>query len=153
MLNCCLKFDHRIPRIFPNGRHDSRRGAAAVEMALVAPFILFLVFGAVEFGRMMMVKQVLTHAAREGSRHAALATSVHHDDVETVTRNCLRSTVPTCDDASLVRISVSPAFGSRPESGTTITTRVEVNCEDISWIPSAFLAGAKIRGSSSSQAE
>ena len=56
-------------------RSDRRkkRGAAVVEFAIVAPLFILLVFGMIEFGRMVMVQQVLTNASREGARLAVLA--------------------------------------------------------------------------------
>lgn len=48
------------------------RGAAAVEFALVLPLLLILIFGIIDFGRMLNAKITLTEAAREGSRAAAL---------------------------------------------------------------------------------
>ena len=48
------------------------RGAAAVELAVVAPILLTLVFGIIEFGWTMMVRQSLINAAREGCRAATL---------------------------------------------------------------------------------
>lgn len=50
------------------------RGAAAVEFALVVPMLLLLVFGIIDFGRMLNVKITLTQAAREGARAAAVGT-------------------------------------------------------------------------------
>src|SRR5437773_8227177 len=44
------------------------RGQAMVEMALVLPLFLFFIFGIIEIGRAWSVKQVMTNAAREGSR-------------------------------------------------------------------------------------
>jgi Flp pilus assembly protein TadG len=49
-----------------------RRGAAAVEFAIVAPVFFLVVLGIIEFGRMVMVQQVITNAAREGARIAVL---------------------------------------------------------------------------------
>lgn len=43
-------------------------GAAAVEMALILPFLLLIIFGIVDFGRAYNAKVTLTHAAREGAR-------------------------------------------------------------------------------------
>jgi Flp pilus assembly protein TadG len=48
-----------------------RRGAAAVELAVVAPVILVLLTGIWEVGRMVEVQQMLSNAAREGARQAA----------------------------------------------------------------------------------
>lgn len=48
------------------------RGAAAVEFALVLPILMLLIFGIVDFGRMLSAKITLTEAAREGARATAL---------------------------------------------------------------------------------
>ena len=50
----------------------NRQGASAVEFALVAPVFVVMVFGLIEFGRAIMVQQVMTNAAREGARLAIL---------------------------------------------------------------------------------
>jgi hypothetical protein len=52
------------------GRRD--RGAAAVEMALVLPLLLMLVFGIIEFGLLLTAKIGVTEAAREGARAATV---------------------------------------------------------------------------------
>ena len=54
----------------PTDRGD--RGAAAVEFALVMPLLLLLVFGIIDFGRAYNMQIMLTQAAREGVRVAAL---------------------------------------------------------------------------------
>lgn len=48
------------------------RGAVAVEFALLLPLLLLLVFGIIDFGRMLNMQITLTQAAREGSRMASL---------------------------------------------------------------------------------
>jgi Flp pilus assembly protein TadG len=48
-----------------------RRGAAAVEFALVLPLFLILLSGVWEVGRMTEVQQILSNAAREGGRQAS----------------------------------------------------------------------------------
>lgn len=58
--------------MLPKLSRDRRRGAAAVEFAIVAPVFFLVVLGIVEFGRMVMVQQVITNAAREGARIAVL---------------------------------------------------------------------------------
>ena len=49
---------------------DSRGGAAIVEVAMTLPIFFLVVFAIIEFGRAMMVSQLLTNAAREGARKA-----------------------------------------------------------------------------------
>lgn len=48
------------------------RGVAAVEFAMVAPVFFLVVLGIIEFGKMVMVQQVITNAAREGARISVL---------------------------------------------------------------------------------
>ena len=48
------------------------RGQGLVEFALVLPLFLLLLFGMVEFGRAWMTKNILTGAAREAVRLAAV---------------------------------------------------------------------------------
>ena len=49
-----------------------RRGQGLVEFALVVTLFLILLFGMVEFGRAWMTKNILTGAAREAVRLAAV---------------------------------------------------------------------------------
>jgi len=43
-------------------KRSRRRGAALVEFAVIAPLFFLLVVGVIEFGRAMMVKQIITNA-------------------------------------------------------------------------------------------
>lgn len=49
------------------------RGASAVEMALVAPFLIILLLGIIEFGYLFAEFNEVRHAAREGARFAAVS--------------------------------------------------------------------------------
>ena len=50
----------------------SNRGQAVVEFALVFPLLLLVCFGITEFGRAWITMNILTSAAREGVRLAAV---------------------------------------------------------------------------------
>ena len=50
----------------------SERGAALVEFALVAPLLLVVIAGIVDFGFLFQRYEVLTNAAREGARLGSL---------------------------------------------------------------------------------
>jgi Flp pilus assembly protein TadG len=54
------------------GRAKDERGAALVEMAVILPVLLLLVFGLIEFSRAFNAKAVVTHASREGVRVLAI---------------------------------------------------------------------------------
>src|SRR5688572_12013556 len=60
----------RHPTRHHPGRTARRRGSAIVEFAVVAPVLISLVLGIVEIGRVVMLAQVATNAAREGARYA-----------------------------------------------------------------------------------
>jgi len=53
-------------------RRGDDGGAAALEFALVLPVLLLVVFGLIDFGRMLNAQLVISDAAREGARAAAL---------------------------------------------------------------------------------
>ena len=57
-------------RLRIGGRKD--RGASLVEFAMVAPFLLLLIFGMVEFGWLFAQNLDVRHGAREGARLAAV---------------------------------------------------------------------------------
>lgn len=54
---------------------DRSRAAAVVELAVVLPLLLTILFGIIEYGWVFMVRQTLQSAAREGCRVAVLQTS------------------------------------------------------------------------------
>jgi Flp pilus assembly protein TadG len=49
----------------------ARSGAAAAEMAMVAPFLLILMFGSLELGSLFMDQHALEKQVRDGARFAA----------------------------------------------------------------------------------
>lgn len=57
----------RVPRLAA----ADRSGTAAVELALVLPFLLIIIFGSVELGNYFLNEHTLIKAVRDGSRYAA----------------------------------------------------------------------------------
>ncbi len=51
----------------------NRGGQSLIEFAVLLPILLMVIFGITEFGRAIMVKNVLHTAAREGARLAAVS--------------------------------------------------------------------------------
>jgi Flp pilus assembly protein TadG len=58
---------------FPRELTSASDGTTAVEFALVAPMFLMLVFGAIEFGRILWTEQALQETAIAGARCMAIA--------------------------------------------------------------------------------
>jgi Flp pilus assembly protein TadG len=56
-------------------RRAGRRGATLVETAMVLSVALFLLFSVYEWGRYVMMQQLVENAAREGARFAAAHTA------------------------------------------------------------------------------
>ena len=119
-------------------KRPTRSGVAAVEFALVAPIFFLLVFGLIEFGRMMMIQQSLTNAAREGSRVAILPTTKDGADVEAAMRDYLQSVMSNAADTGEVRVTV-PSNLATAASGANLTVSVEVDYLDVSWLPLGYL--------------
>jgi Flp pilus assembly protein TadG len=124
-------------------RRGKRRGAAAVEFSLVAIPFLFLVFTMVEFGRYVMIYQILTDAAREGAR-AAVVESATPADVETRVQNLLDQC--TLSEAT---VAVTPNDFSNLWLGDPITVTVSVSYGDVSWISPIWIAGSPTLSASS----
>ncbi len=130
----------RQPRRF---RRERRRGAAAVEFALVAIPFLLLVFTMVEFGRYVMIYQILTDAAREGARQAVVE-SATPTEVETAVQNLLNQC--TLSEAT---VDVSPDDFEPLYIGDSITVTVSVSYGDVSWISPIWVAGSPTLSASS----
>jgi Flp pilus assembly protein TadG len=114
-----------------------RRGASVVEFAIVAPVFFLLVFGMIEYGRMVMVQQVLTNATREGARRAVLDGATT-DDIEDVVEEYLTNS--SIDGGT---VTVSPDPPSSAGSGDPVTVTVSIGFDQVSWLPSPFFLGGK----------
>lgn len=115
-----------------------RRGAAAVEFAVVAPLFFLLVFGMIEFGRAIMVQRVLTNASREGARVAVL-------DSATPTAGTVTSTVTNyLQNVGLTggSVTINPAEPTTAGYGVPVTVTVRIPFSRVSWLPAPwFLTG------------
>jgi len=108
-----------------------------VEFAVVAPVFILLVFGMIEYGRMLMVQQVLTNASREGARRAVLDGTLT-SDVEAVINEYLAS-----GSVSGASISVTPDPPSSAGFGEPVTVAISVPFDQVSWLPSPMFLGGK----------
>lgn len=70
------------------GPRDAQRSQGLVEFALVAPVLLLLLFGVVDFGRVIYIYATLNQAVHEGARTAIRDSAVlpTNSDVETVVK-------------------------------------------------------------------
>ncbi|HEX4589224.1 MAG TPA: TadE/TadG family type IV pilus assembly protein, partial [Gemmataceae bacterium] len=72
---------------------NQRRGAAAVEFAVVLPFLIIILAGVWEVGRLVQVSQIVQNAAREAARQASTGT-VPLATIKTNVQNYIRAAEP-----------------------------------------------------------
>jgi Flp pilus assembly protein TadG len=121
----------------PRAGLRNRRGVAAVEFACVAPLFFLLVFGLIEYGRMVMVQQLLTNGAREGARVGVLDGSTE-TKVKTAVNNYL---LPAGIKNTTTTVSPNPPSSATATSPVTVT--VSVGFKDVSWLPSPLYLNGK----------
>jgi Flp pilus assembly protein TadG len=116
----------------------SERGAAATEFALVAPFLILLVFGLITTGMTYSDHLAATNAVREGARYGAAsditsgswATSVR----SRVTQVYFNAGTTVTDDQICVRLVTA--------SGSTYAEAIGANCGTAPSAPSDMASGS-----------
>jgi len=114
-----------------------REGAAAAEMALVAPILLVLLFGSVELGHYFYSEHKLVKAVRDGARFAArqrltnyascsgnVPMAVYDDTKNMVRRGSLNTSdtdlLPNWDDAGMSFSVTMTCVATLTDSGNTM---------------------------------
>ena len=127
-------------------RQPHRRGAAAVEMAMILPFFVMLLLGMIEFGRATMVSQLLTTATRDAGRIAIMGGS-STNEVEQSIKDFLVATLGV--DETDVTVVVTESGGgdvSDADSGDLCTIQVGLPFDSVSLIPGSYLLGRTLQG-------
>lgn len=123
----------RPPRAHPR----DRRGVAAVEFALILPFLMVLVLGMIEIGRAIIVKEALSDAAQMGCRTAALPGKTSSDvmgHIATVmSDNGLTGYTVT------VQVNGTNANASAAKRNDKLTVRVSIPISQVFWVSTTFL--------------
>ncbi|MCH8044410.1 MAG: pilus assembly protein [Planctomycetes bacterium] len=134
-------------RAFRRGRRR-RLGATITEFAIIAPIFFLFVLSSFEFGRAIMVQQILTNAAREGARQAIVENAVAADVVTSVTSYLSSTTVDG------VTVTVDPTSLQTVGFGDEVTVTVTVPYDQVSWLPvSSFVSGKILTGESMMRGE
>ena len=131
-----------MDRSLPATKRHARSGAVALEMALILPVFLLIIFGIFEFGRAMMVQQILTNGAREGARRAIVpgATDQHVTDV--LMNYFANTTVATAD------FNITPSLATA-QSHDEIRVTAVVDYSDVgfgfmNWFSADAILGASV---------
>ncbi|HEX3032057.1 MAG TPA: TadE family protein [Bacillota bacterium] len=92
------------------------RGQAMVEMALIAPILMLLLFGTIEFGRIFNSYLEVTNAAREGARAGVVGAT--DSSIVTAVKNSA-----VLLDGDFLTINVNPGADYR-NRGTALNVTV-----------------------------
>lgn len=139
---------------------SGRRGAALVEMALVLPIFFAVVLGIIEFGRAMMVGQMVTNAAREATRLAIIDGSTN-TTVTTWINSFLNQSLGVAAGDVTTTITVVAAPGNadpgnqlaNAQPRDLVTIKVEVPFDKVAFIPGNYLNGKNLKAQSSMRHE
>jgi Flp pilus assembly protein TadG len=112
-----------------------RRGAAIVEMAVVAPIFVFFIFGQIEAARLGMVAQLLVTAARDGCRVAVINGKTNADVTAQINSDLTYAgitgvtTTQTPTDCTTVHMGDTP---------NTVAITLSVPFSSVSWLPTPY---------------
>lgn len=130
----------------------ARRGAATVEFAIVTPLLfLVVILPTFEFGRGLMVAELVTNAARSGARVGVLPGNANSTVTSAVTTSLSDQGITGA--TTTITVNGAAADVSSAVAGDVVKVSVSVPYNSNSWIPGRFLAGATISGSQTMRRE
>lgn len=103
------------------------RGAAAVEFALLLPILLILVFGIINYGDMLSVRQSVSQAASEGARAAAVDPGGEADKIaaaEAAIDAALDAQGQECAPPGCT-VTIEPCVGETSKDCATVLVRIK----------------------------
>lgn len=126
-----------------------RPGIAAVELALVLPFLMTFLLGTWEVGRIIEIQQILTNAAREAGRQAS-AGQLDNTAISTLVTQYLKQEGLTTTNVTTTIINkgytgnTTPA-DNNPQNATDLDqleVTVKIKLADVRWVNfTVFTAG------------
>ncbi|WP_353712724.1 TadE/TadG family type IV pilus assembly protein [Arthrobacter sp. K5] len=113
----------------------SERGAVAVEFAILAPVLVMLLLGIMEFGRAYNVQTTLTNAAREGVRSMAINNS--QATARAAAKTAVGQLNPALADGNITFSSATCTIGSQ------MTVTISYNLSTMTGIAGPFAMSGK----------
>lgn len=107
-------------RLFLALRAD-RRGAAAIEFAIIGPVLFTILLGIVEMGRMFYVRESLEYATEQAARYYMVNPGANFSDVKTALRNAMAGGMGSAIVITDPPTSTSNCNGNVAVTCTTIT--------------------------------
>jgi Flp pilus assembly protein TadG len=125
-------------------RQPRRRGASAVELAFVAPIFFLLILGMIELGRGLMVRHMLTNAARQGCRLGILE-GKSNADVTAVVHSALTPVGISSDTVSIL-VNGGSSDVKNANADDEVTVIVSVPVTTVTWVPGGQYLGSTLSG-------
>ena len=125
-----------------------RKGAAAVEFALVLPFVLALLYGSIEIGRAVMVQHMLQEAAQAGCRLYSVG-DVTQAEVNDMVEQCMQESGVDEYEIEFIPDSKSAIV----ESMQPVTVVVSASYADVGWLAPFHLESIMLAGRCTMPAE
>jgi Flp pilus assembly protein TadG len=108
-----------------------RRGVSIVELAIVTPLLLLLIFGVIEYAWLFLKASGISNAAREGARYAATAGVTDLGQLTAWNSPLMRA----LDNADIPLESATVTCATvTPGTGQPVTVRVTVPYEAVRLI-------------------
>lgn len=131
MSNIPLKFQPAGRRRCRRSSQSTRRGAATVEFALVAPILFLLIFACFEFTRVRMMTNLAQDAAYVAARHSMVDGATSQEAIDkanaVLKRLYTRNTTVVVNDGQALTAATK-----------SVTVRVSIPLKDNSFVMSRF---------------
>jgi Flp pilus assembly protein TadG len=143
-----------------NARRRPRRGIAAAEFAVLLPFLVAVVLGMFEVGRLVIVKDTLTNAARKGCRTGVTPGKGYQDILNDVNNILTDNNIPAADATITIQVasytgnSTTPSWGAyttitsgssyTPNALDKVSVQVSVPVTDVLWFSPFFTSSTAV---------
>ncbi len=135
-------------------QRKQRRGAAAVEFAIVATVFFMFVFGIFEIGRLVMLQQIMGEACRQGARRAILENASETAVVDQVTAKLAANSIPGATVTITWANKETQSNMANLGFQDPLTVRATVPYSDVSWlVPTWVLSGSVMEAQSTMRIE
>jgi Flp pilus assembly protein TadG len=127
-------------------RQPGERGQALVEFALILPLFLLLIFGLIDLGRFVMTDHILSSAAREAARQAAVEASW----LGSTDAGCNKTSGPKCPANLTALVTDARAAANRIVAGLGGTiSDVQISCDAPGNAPTGLWTGQSCNSTTS----
>ncbi len=133
------------------GKQARRRGAAAVEFAVVGMIFFVFVLATIELGRGLMVNYLLINAARQACR-AGVPSGRSTANIQSAADTALQRS-GLAQATVTVLVNGASADASTAQSGDRITVSVTTPLSQVSWVPGTRYLPTTLGGSYSLRRE